>query len=104
MATKPYSVTAVRGATTDLVALLEQAGPYGSKHREPRFAFAEATLVKADIVGEKHVSCILSSKDGGRLKAIAFRAMDNEMGPGLLAAHKGGKKVHIAGHLTTEYS
>ncbi len=92
----------VAGATTDLVGLLEQAGPYGSAHREPRFAFAESILVKADIVGENHVSCILSSKGGGRLKAIAFRAMDNEMGPALLSAHKGGKRLHIAGHLRAD--
>jgi len=93
---------AVGGATTDLVELLEQAGPYGSAHREPRFAFAESILVKADVVGDNHVSCILSSKGGGRLKAIAFRAMDNEMGPALLSAHKSGKKLHIAGHLRAD--
>jgi single-stranded-DNA-specific exonuclease len=95
-------VLAVGGATTDLVDLLEQAGPYGSAHREPRFAFAESILVKADIVGDNHVSCILSSKGGGRLKAIAFRAMDNEIGPALLSAHKAGKKLHIAGHLRAD--
>ena len=93
---------AVKGATTDLVGMLEQAGPYGSKHREPRFVFADVHLVKADIVGENHVSCILSSKDGGRLKAIAFRAMDSEMGPALLSAKQAGKRVHIAGHLRAD--
>ena len=93
---------AIKGATTDLVELLEQAGPYGSAYREPRFAFGDATLVKATIVGENHVSCIFSSKDGGRLKAIAFRAMDSAMGPALLSAHKAHKRVHIAGHLRAD--
>jgi len=90
------------GATPELVETLEKAGPYGSAHREPRVALASVKLVKADIVGENHVSCILTGEDGGRLKAIAFRAMDSALGPALLSAHSKGEKLHFAGHLRAD--
>ena len=93
---------AVRGATPDLIERLDQAGPYGAGHREPRFAVTSARLVKADIVGENHVRIIASGQDGGRLKAIAFRAMDGPLGPGLLGAHKHGEALHLAGHLRVD--
>ncbi|HKJ73768.1 MAG TPA: single-stranded-DNA-specific exonuclease RecJ, partial [Alphaproteobacteria bacterium] len=44
-----------RGATPEMVQLLEQAGPYGSGNAEPRFAVPRVSLVKADIVGKDHV-------------------------------------------------
>lgn len=41
-------------------------------------------------------------EDGGRLKAIAFRAMDSALGPALLSAHSKGEKLHFAGHLRAD--
>ena len=96
------ALLSVMGATPDLVEMLEQAGPYGSGHREPRFVLPQARLVKADIVGESHVRCIISGRDGGRLKAIAFRAMEGPLGPGLLTAAGKGESLHIAGHLRAD--
>ncbi len=93
---------AVSGATPDLVGVLEQAGPFGSGHREPRFAVPQARLVNAKVVGENHVSCLVSGRDGGRLKAIAFRAMDNPMGPALLSAAKADTPLNLAGHLRAD--
>ncbi len=92
----------VMGATPGLVEMLEQAGPYGSGHREPRFVLPQARLVSAKIVGETHVSCIVSGRDGGRLKAIAFRAMEGPLGPGLLTAAGKGEALHVAGHLRAD--
>ncbi|MBI1180541.1 MAG: single-stranded-DNA-specific exonuclease RecJ [Alphaproteobacteria bacterium] len=96
------SLLTVAGATPALIDLLEQAGPYGAGHREPRFALPQARLVKADVVGENHVRCILSGRDGGRLKAIAFRAMDGPLGPALLTAARNGTPLHVAGHLRAD--
>jgi single-stranded-DNA-specific exonuclease len=96
------AVLTVMGATPGLVEMLEQAGPYGAGHREPRFVLPQARLVKADIVGESHVRCIVSGRDGGRLKAIAFRAMEGPLGPGLLNAAAKGEALHIAGHLRAD--
>jgi single-stranded-DNA-specific exonuclease len=96
------AMLSVMGATPGLVEMLEQAGPYGSGHREPRFVLPQAKLVKANIVGETHVSCIVAGRDGGRLKAIAFRAMEGPLGPGLLTAAGKGEALHIAGHFRAD--
>ena len=66
---------ALGAVTPDLVTLLERVGPYGVGNPEPRFAFAGVRVVRADIVGEKHVRCVLADQQGGRLNAIAFRAV-----------------------------
>jgi len=86
-----------KGATPDLVKLLDQAGPYGSGNAEPRFAIPRVSLVKADIVGADHVRCILAGEDGGRLKAISFRSADTPLGAALL--NHGGRQFHLAGRL-----
>lgn len=88
---------AVEGATTDLLEMIDRAGPYGSGNTEPRFAIARARVVKSDLVGNGHVRCILAGQGGGRLKAIAFRAADNPLGQCLLRPE--GRSFHIAGHL-----
>jgi single-stranded-DNA-specific exonuclease len=90
----------VQGANTELVDLLQQAGPFGAGNSEPRFAIADARVIKANIVGQGHVSCIFSGRDGGRLKGIAFRIAETPLGMALLAAQ--GKEIHVAGHLKTD--
>ncbi|MEH6545549.1 MAG: single-stranded-DNA-specific exonuclease RecJ [Sneathiella sp.] len=88
----------VEGATTDLITLLEQAGPYGAGNPEPRFAVTNVRLVQASIVGENHVRCIMTGRGGqGRLTGISFRSLETPLGDTLLA-HQGAS-FHIAGHL-----
>jgi single-stranded-DNA-specific exonuclease len=91
------AVITPHGASRDLWQAMMQAGPFGAGNSEPRIACPAVRLVKADVVGQNHVRCILSGREGGRLKAIAFRAMDGALGPALLAS--GGQPMHIAGHL-----
>ena len=71
-------------------------GPFGTGNPEPRFALANCRVVKADVVGEKHVSVIVM-QGGARLRGIAFRAMENNLGPALLSL--GARQCHLAGHL-----
>lgn len=87
----------VRGANTELMRHLEKLAPYGTGNSEPRFAIADARIVKADVVGANHVRCILTGNDGSRLKSIAFRALDSDLGPALLQS--GGQPMHLAGTL-----
>ncbi|RAU20152.1 single-stranded-DNA-specific exonuclease RecJ [Paramagnetospirillum kuznetsovii] len=84
-------------ATVDLVETLAQVGPFGSGNPEPRFAITAARVVKADVVGSGHVRVMLAGAGGKRLKAIAFRAADSEMGHALLASQ--GAPFHLAGTL-----
>ena len=87
----------VGGATADLAGMLEQLGPFGAGNTEPRFVLTGARAVAAKVVGTNHVSCFLTGPEGGRLKAIAFRAAGTELGTALLDA--GGPPLHIAGVL-----
>jgi single-stranded-DNA-specific exonuclease len=87
----------VGGATTGLVEMLNRLAPFGTGNAEPRFALTDARVVRADVVGEKHVRCILTGPGGERLKAIAFRALDTDLGIALLKS--GGAPLHIAGYL-----
>lgn len=84
-------------ATPELVELVQCVGPFGAGNSEPRFAMASVKVVKADVVGEKHVSCVLAGSDGSRLRGIAFRSLENGLGAALLQAR--GSALHVAGKL-----
>ncbi len=86
-----------RGATLELAAMLEQAGPFGAGNPRPRFAFPAHRIAFADIVGNGHVRCTLRADDGARLEAIAFRAADTRWGQALLTERQ--MPLHIAGTL-----
>jgi len=86
--------------TTDLIAELDCMAPFGAGNDEPRFAIVDAQVVKATIVGSGHVSCILTGRSGGRLKAIAFNSADSELGLLLLRAE--GGRVHLAGTIRAD--
>ncbi len=89
------------GCTVDLVETLKQIGPFGAGNPEPRFAITGARIIKADVVGSGgHVRCILAGAGGQRLKAIAFRAVDSDLGQALLT--HGGARFHLAGTLRAD--
>ena len=90
-------VLTVEGANTDLLAHLDRVAPFGAGNPEPVFAVIDARIVHADIVGMGHVRCALEGRAGGRLKAIAFKAVDDDLGQALLRGH--GKVAHLAGPL-----
>jgi single-stranded-DNA-specific exonuclease len=85
------------GATPDLLAMLDQAGPYGNGNPEPRFAFAAHHCMAPKVVGGAHVRCTLRAPDGARIGAIAFRSADTELGE--LLGQAAGRPLHVAGHL-----
>jgi single-stranded-DNA-specific exonuclease len=91
---------AVRAATPDLIASLNALAPFGTGNAEPRFVIPAARIGKADVVGENHVRVFVSGDDGGRLKAMAFRAADNPLGRALLET--GGLPLHLAGKLRAD--
>ncbi len=80
----------------DFIKKLAALGPFGTGNPEPRFALAECRIVRADIVGEKHVR-IIAMQGGTRITGIAFRAMDSDLGITLLSRKQ--QPCHLAGHL-----
>ncbi len=87
----------VGGATTELVERIKALAPFGSGNSEPRFVLPAVTVAKADVVGENHLRLFVRGPDGGRIKAMAFRAADRPLGAALLQTR--GAPVHLAGRL-----
>ena len=85
------------GATPELADKLELLEPYGAENPEPRVMLRNVKVSKSNIVGSGHVSCFLTSANGGSLKAIAFRVADTELGKYLLNIK--GEVVNIVGVL-----
>ena len=91
---------ALGGATPDLVRLVGRLGPFGAGNAEPVFALHGVQAINPRLVGRNHVSCLLTGPEGGRLKAIAFRAADTPLGQALLAS--GRAPLHLAGTLSLD--
>jgi single-stranded-DNA-specific exonuclease len=89
-----------RGATTDLIDMVERAGPFGAGHPEPVFALPAHRIAYAEANGNGHIRLALASGDGATIKAMAFRAADTTLGRALLAAR--GRNLHIAGTLSVD--
>jgi len=83
----------------ELIRRLGALAPFGTGNPEPRFALADCKIVRADIVGEKHVS-LIAMQGSARVRAIAFRAMGNGLGPQLLSLK--GQACHLAGTLRAD--
>ncbi len=86
-----------RGATLELIDLLERAGPYGPGHPKPRFVFPAHRVTRLRTMAEAHLRCTLVAADGGRIEACAFRVAGTPLGD-LFASAEGGT-LHVAGHL-----
>lgn len=92
---------AAEGATLGLLDALEKAGPFGAGHVAPVFALPRHRLADARPVGTNHIRVELQSESGGRIQAIAFRAVDTALGEFLFKNR--GKTVHVAGSLSGNY-
>ncbi|MEO6012485.1 MAG: single-stranded-DNA-specific exonuclease RecJ [Devosia sp.] len=92
-----------RGATVSFVEDFDRAGPFGAGNPQPVFAFPAHKAKFAEVVGASgHVRFSLTSDDGARLKAIAFRAAATPLGQALLGAGN-DTKLHIAGSLSFDH-
>jgi single-stranded-DNA-specific exonuclease len=89
-----------RGATPELAATLNRAGPFGSGNPEPVLALPSHQLVFADEVGQAHLRLRFKSGDGAIVNGIAFRSIGQKLGHALLAQR--GQLVHVAGSLVVD--
>ena len=89
-----------RAATTELLATLATAGPFGAGNPEPVIALPAHTIAHVDEVGQAHVRTRLQSGDNATINAIAFRAAGQKLGQALLKNR--GRAVHVAGTLSVD--
>ncbi len=85
------------GVNLKLLDELDRLEPYGNGHYEPKFVISGVYVNYAKAVGAdgSHLSLSISSSTGDQLRGIAFRAMENDIGPFLLAAQRSKKSVSV---------
>jgi len=86
-----------RGATLEMIDLLDRTGPYGFGHPKPRFVFPAHRVTRLRAVGQTHLRCTLLAADGARIEACAFRIAGTPLAE--LFALREGMTLHVAGHL-----
>jgi len=87
----------ILGVTQDLLESFKILEPFGESNPEPRFVIKDVMLTHATVLKNGHVSCTLVGRSGGRLNAIAFRAVDTQIGMTLLQNQN--HYFHVAGTL-----
>ena len=92
------SLTAI-AANRELFEELQRVGPFGAGNPEPRLVLAGTRIIKPSIVGDGHVRCILAGEGGGRLKAMAFASVSEDVRQLILTTRE---PLHIAGFLRAD--
>lgn len=77
----------------------ERLAPFGPGNPEPVFALVDVRVEQAASVRGGHVRCRLVDRSGKRLKAIAWRCADGDMGERLL---QGGAGLSVVGRLKSD--
>jgi single-stranded-DNA-specific exonuclease len=93
---------AVRGADVAMAEQIGRLAPFGPANEEPVFVLPRVRVARAERVGAERsvVRAFLEGPDGGRLKAVCFRAKEGPLAELLLGAQ--GRPLHLAGHLRAE--
>jgi single-stranded-DNA-specific exonuclease len=84
------------GADRALYSDFQRLAPFGPGNPEPVFALADARVERPMPLRGGHVRVTLADRSGGRLKAVAWRCEETELGRRLLCE---GGAVHVAGRL-----
>jgi single-stranded-DNA-specific exonuclease len=91
-----------RGATPEAAEALARLGPFGAGHDEPVLALTRVRVVKASFVGKTGATlrAFLEGEDGGRVKALCFRARETPLEAALLTP---GPALHLSGTLKSDH-
>jgi single-stranded-DNA-specific exonuclease len=74
----------------------QRLAPFGPGNPEPVFAAADVRIERPMPMRGGHVRCTLVDGSGGKLKAVAWRVEDSEMGRRLMTE---GGAIHVVGRL-----
>ena len=87
------------GADRALFEQFERLAPYGPGNPEPIFAIPGVRIGHSQAMRGGHVRCELVGEDGAKLKAIAWRCEETDLGRRLLARDG---LLHVAGRLKAD--
>ncbi len=92
------SVQSLTMQTADL--LINALAPFGMGHPEPNIILSDICIDYAEQVGGNHLRCNIRDISGGRaMKAMAFKALETDLGT-LLTQSKGtGRALHLHGQV-----
>ncbi|MCX7932949.1 MAG: single-stranded-DNA-specific exonuclease RecJ [Rhodovarius sp.] len=92
----------VRAAGVEMAEAVQRLAPFGPANEEPIFVLPGVRVVKADRMGAEGsvIRAFLEGPDGGRLRAVCFRAKEGPLAELLLSSQ--GAPLHLAGHLRAE--
>ena len=80
--------------------LIESLAPFGMGHAEPVTILYNVAVNYAQQVGVNHVRCNVKDAEGGMgMKAMAFKALDNDLGKSLKECANTGQKMHLKGEV-----
>lgn len=97
--TKNYdSEISLSNIDENLYNLIQCLSPFGSGNLKPILLIKKCFIKFPKLVGNNHISCYLSDLYGNSIKAIAFKAFDNNLGNDLL--ENKGKTFNIVGKLS----
>jgi len=87
------------GASRALLEDFQRLQPFGPGNPEPVFALADVRVEQAIPMRGGHFRCVLTDGRGAKLKAVAWRVEDTELGRRLAA---GGGSLHVVGKLKAD--
>jgi single-stranded-DNA-specific exonuclease len=92
---------AISAATPELVEQVNALAPFGPKNPEPRFVLPGVRVAYCKPVGaqQNHLKLTLEGRGGEKLDAIAFKAMESDLGPFLSAKNP---QISIVGSLKVD--
>ena len=93
------ALVAPGGADRGLFEDFQRLAPFGPGNPEPMFALGDVLIEQPMAMRGGHVRCTLSDGLGGRLKAIAWRCEDTDLGRRLMSGQGG---LHVAGRLKAD--
>lgn len=90
------ALVTTRGCDRALWQDFQRLAPFGPGNPEPLFAAADVRVERPMALKGGHVRCTLVDGSGGKLKAVAWRCGETELGKRLLIE---GGAIHVAGRL-----
>ena len=93
------ALVAPGGADRRLFEDFQRLAPFGPGNPEPVFALGDVQVLQPMAMRGGHIRCILSDGAGARLKAIAWRAEDTDLGRRLMS---GASALHVVGRLKAD--